>query len=115
MFTVPSFLQQLLDSKDISLKKLNSLKHVILGGEAIPKNLLKKPMQFLKKTNCYNVYGTTETAIITHWHKIKKNELGNIPIGNLLPNIKLYLVNNDKVHSNKAKHIFPDLKYLKVI
>ena len=37
MFTVPSFLQQLLDSKDISLKKLNSLKHVILGGEAIQK------------------------------------------------------------------------------
>ena len=63
-------------------------------------------MQFLKKTNFYNVYGTTETAIITHWHKIKKNELGNIPIGNLLPNIKLYLVNNDKVHSNKGEAYF---------
>ena len=106
MFTVPSFLQQLLDSKDISLKKLNSLKHVVLGGEAIPKNLLKKPMQLLTKTNFYNVYGTTETAIITHWHKIKKNELDNIPIGNLLPNIKLHLVNNDKVHSNKGEAYF---------
>ena len=106
IFSVPSFLQQLFDSKDISFNKLNSLKHVILGGEAIPKSLLKTPMQLLKKTSFYNVYGTTETAIITHWHKIKKNELENIPIGKLLPNIKILLVNNDKINTNKGEAYF---------
>jgi amino acid adenylation domain-containing protein len=106
IFSVPSFLQQLFDSKDISFKKFNSLQHVVLGGEAIPKNLLKKPMQLLRQTSFYNVYGTTETAIITHWHKITKNELANIPIGKLLPNIKIHLVNNDKIHPNKGEAYF---------
>ena len=53
-------------------KYLKNLRHVIFGGEFLSHELVKKLMLTFPKTKFYNVYGTTETAIISHWHLIKK-------------------------------------------
>ena len=79
-------------------KYLKNLRHVIFGGEFLSHELVKKLMLTFPKTKFYNVYGTTETAIISHWHLIKKKDLNlsSIPVGKQLPEINTILLKNEK-------------------
>jgi len=95
-FVVPSFFKKLNDLNQIRSKYLKKLKHVIFGGEYLSKKLVAKLFKNLPKTKFYNVYGTTETAIISHWHKISKEDLKlkSIPVGLQIPEINTILINS---------------------
>ena len=58
---------------------------------------------------------TTETAIISHWHLIKKDlSLSSIPIGKQIPEINTILLKNEKQIMkliNQVKLMFMAHKY----
>ena len=65
-FSVPSFIKNLEDIKKLKSPELSKIKHLVFGGEPIPKGLVTNLYKSIKNIKVYNVYGTTETAIISH-------------------------------------------------
>ena len=107
IFVVPSFLQKIKDITNFKDKSLKNIKHLVLTGEPIPKNLIPNFYKEIKNTNIYNCYGTTETAIISHWYKIpKKIKLNDTyAVGKLLPNLQMLLLNDNKKNEVKGEAV----------
>ena len=99
IFCVPSLLLLLEKAKKINSAGLSSIHHLLLTGESIPQGLPKNWYKNHKNSNLYNLYGTTETAIISHWFKVPKdiNENYEVPVGKKLSNIKVLLVDDNRV------------------
>ena len=99
IFCVPSLLLLLEKTKKINSAGLSSIHHLLLTGEPIPQGLPKNWYKNHKNSNLYNLYGTTETAIISHWFKVPKdiNENYEVPVGKKLSNIKVLLVDDNRV------------------
>ena len=77
------------------------LKFIILGGEALSKQLLNQVFKLFPDIKVYNEYGPTENSITTTCSQLKYIEDYD-NIGKPLPNNKLYLIENGKV-SNKGE------------
>lgn len=85
--TTPSRFQLLLESNHIEF--FYNLSDVMVGGESLPKRLLRKLKKF-NNINIYNMYGPTETAV---WSTIKYNPSeNNISIGNPIANTQIYIL-----------------------
>jgi amino acid adenylation domain-containing protein len=97
----PSLIKNLFRDINIIKKKFKLLKHILLTGEALYLDLIKKIRRINHSAKIYNLYGTTETAIISHWYELKKNiNYKKIPIGNSLNNFRIYLENKKKIKNN---------------
>ena len=98
IFLVPSLLNILDKKKYLNSNNLKELKHILLTGDKIHYNNYLKWKKNLKDPLFYNLYGTTETAIISHWYqfpkKIKKFKF--IPVGKKLDNLDIKLIKNGK-------------------
>ncbi|MDR3291144.1 MAG: AMP-binding protein [Methanobrevibacter sp.] len=70
--TVPSFIQLYLDNKDFH-DLINQLKIIILAGEKLNSNLVRKIYEINKNIRLYNSYGTTET-MFSNIKLIKEND-----------------------------------------
>ena len=83
LFTVPEIILNLKKNKFLNDSCLANISHLLLTGEAIPPTLVKEWFALNPKTNIYNMYGTTETAIVSHWYKIpiNFNEQERLPVG----------------------------------
>ena len=94
-FLVPSHFQNLKDLNQLKSKYLKKLKHIIFTGEALPKSLVNSLFKILPKVSIYNCYGTTETAIISHWIKYSKKDLDKpiLSVGREIPNVKTIIIN----------------------
>ncbi len=94
---VPSLfnvLLKLLDRQNIY--KLATLRYIFLAGEALPPLLVKKFRSLGIKVILENIYGPTEgTVYSSRYSLLNWNGAGNIPIGKPLPNIKLYILDNE--------------------
>ena len=107
-FLVPSHFQNLKDLNQLRSKYLKKLKHVIFTGEALPKSLVISLYNEIPKISIYNCYGTTETAIISHWIKYSKKDLEKsiLPVGKEIPDVKTFLINkNNKIAKINEKGI----------
>ena len=92
--TTPSRFQILIS--DVSkLDYLKNVTDILVGGEAFPQTLLNNLKRLLSpKTNIYNVYGPTETAV---WSTIKNlTKESSITIGNPIANTRCYILDNNK-------------------
>ena len=94
-FLVPSHFQKLKDLNNLKSKYLKNLKHVIFTGEYLSKDLVLEIFKSIPNINVYNCYGTTETAIISHWIKYTKRDLvkKSLSVGKEIPEVKTILVN----------------------
>ena len=70
-----------------SNKRCKTLKHIVLGGEAVV------PFQNYGNYQIYNQYGPTEATVAATIYKIHGDE-PTIPIGKPLDCVKIYVVNN---------------------
>ena len=72
---VPSILSQILDSSDDASGV--SVKHLTMTGEALPRALVQRWYKLYLTSIIYNVYGTTETAIISHSYRVPRGLRGD--------------------------------------
>lgn len=89
--TTPSFLK-ILKSEDHSTDFLKSLKHIIIGGEALS-NSLKDEVKELTNATLYNMYGPTETTI---WSAMEKLSEAPVVLGKPIANTQIYVLNEDE-------------------
>ncbi|WP_284291834.1 non-ribosomal peptide synthetase, partial [Piscinibacter gummiphilus] len=76
---VPSMLQAFLAHEGI--EKVTRLRHVIVGGEALPAEAQHEVFRRLGETGFHNLYGPTEAAIhVTHW-QCRDDGRSQVPIG----------------------------------
>lgn len=91
--TTPSKLM-LLISNENSLEYVKNLEYILVGGEAVPSNLVKK-LKELTKAKIFNMYGPTETTV---WSTIKDlTNTNTISIGTPIANTYTYILDN---HNN---------------
>lgn len=98
-FSVPSAITSIVESGGLENPALASVKHLLLTGEALPARVASAWYEAFPDTTIYNVYGTTETAIISHWYKIPKDHDPDqlVPVGNPLPGFRLRLMDGDVI------------------
>ena len=91
---VPSSLALFLEHSNAG--SCRSLKRVFCARETLPAGLVACFFATLPDTELYNAYGPTETTVyVTTWKCRAGDELRpNVPIGLPLPNIQLYILDN---------------------
>ena len=99
-FSVPSYLNYCASMKSFTDSRLNSLRHIIFGGEAYPKSLLKKVFKvYGKRAQFYNVYGPTEATCMCSSYKVSKEDFLNsdelCPLGKISGNFEWLIANMD--------------------
>ncbi|MFA4133149.1 MULTISPECIES: edeine biosynthesis hybrid PKS-NRPS EdeI [unclassified Brevibacillus] len=84
----PSRLQLMLEEKS-NLHALDSLKAILIGGEALSKSLFQR-LRTQTKARLYNLYGPTETTI---WSTVQDlTDAEEVTIGAPLPNTQVYIL-----------------------
>lgn len=92
MQTTPSRYMNLLANKE-NHEFLEEITDIMVGGEALPKNLLTY-LKEISKANIYNMYGPTETTI---WSTVKDVTDGKmISIGKPIVNTKCYILDKNQ-------------------
>jgi amino acid adenylation domain-containing protein len=87
VFALPSLIDKLDD------KEIKKIKYIMFTGEPLFLKTIKRLNKANKKIECFNLYGSTETSIISHYYKINKYEKNKkIPVGKLLPNFRCKLI-----------------------
>ncbi|MCL6560395.1 MAG: amino acid adenylation domain-containing protein, partial [Firmicutes bacterium] len=95
---VPSMFRlflELFDQKS-NISKLNSVKWIFVGGEAVTPDILQKFYSLKTKIFLENVYGPTECTIWASHYRLKDYREGaNIPIGRPLNEIRWYVIDKN--------------------
>ncbi|MGA8137182.1 MAG: amino acid adenylation domain-containing protein [Pseudomonas gingeri] len=69
-----------------------SLREMIVAGEACPPLLVQECASFEPAITLYNEYGPTEGTVWATVHRCSGDEQGTVPIGQAIPNTRLYLL-----------------------
>ncbi|WP_066507710.1 non-ribosomal peptide synthetase [Abyssisolibacter fermentans] len=94
--TVPSLFRRIANVIDDN-NVLNSLKYILLSGEMVRGNDVKKFMNSYKnKISLVNLYGTTETTMIKLFHTINDNDVTkkNIPVGKPIDSTQVMILDD---------------------
>ncbi|SHN37810.1 non-ribosomal peptide synthetase, partial [Mucilaginibacter sp. OK098] len=93
---VPSYLSVLLgylEEKE-SPNKFSDLEYLLVTGETVQKSLVKRWFNLYPGIKLVNAYGPTEASDdITHCILDKVPATDTVPIGKVLPNLNIYIVN----------------------
>lgn len=96
----PAHLEIILQVAKYRNKVIDSLKHVIVGGEALPPMLLNDWFEFYPDTIVYNEYGPTEAVVGCVVNRITKEDIPIqnqfVPIGSPIQNTRIYILNQEK-------------------
>jgi len=76
------------------LHDISSLRDIIVGGEAIEANSVKKFLKHYPGIRLTNLYGPTEASIGCVYYEIKDQVDIVIPIGKPISNVKIYIVDS---------------------
>jgi amino acid adenylation domain-containing protein len=99
----PAHLRLLLENININdsnrFTPLGQVKHFIIGGEALPGELVRSFLKILEPSPpiITNVYGPTECCVdATSFQVVKEclNLPGDIPIGRVMPNYRVYILDS---------------------
>lgn len=96
LYTTPSTFIALMHHGGLEKSKLH-LRQIMYAGEPFPVPQLKKLMWLIPSVKIANIYGPTETNIITYYH-IDKNLTKDdpIPLGNEVEDTEILIVNKDR-------------------
>lgn len=97
LFTVPSVISTIEKSGQMDSPMLDSVEHLVLTGEPVPADLVNAWKTHHPHCKVYNFYGTTETAIISHWIRFDDQlPEGTIaPVGTPVPGVRVVLMENE--------------------
>ena len=90
---VPAMLQAFLAHPGI--EEHTRLKHIIVGGEAMPAQTQRQTLQRLKGASLQNLYGPTETTIhVTRW-TCRDDGASQVPIGRPISDTQAHILDAD--------------------
>lgn len=95
---VPSILSsfiQYLSSNPALVSKIQNLRVLLVGGESIIPQDIKRIQQLIPDIIVYNTYGPTEASIGMMFHKVDVLNSNYIPIGKPIDNTYAYIINAD--------------------
>ncbi|MBZ4422888.1 non-ribosomal peptide synthase/polyketide synthase [Myxococcus sp. RHST-1-4] len=88
----PSFAHSLLLAPE-TVARLGSLKHLLLGGEALPGSLARQLRAALPAMTLTNLYGPTETTVYSTLHTVVTDDAPvTISIGRPIANTRVYVL-----------------------
>jgi len=92
LLCVPSLYGLILENDDLS--RLNSLRSVLVAGEACSTSLVRRHHHLLPAVALYNEYGPTEGTV---WATVARLEPGKpVTIGRPIANVALYVLDEDR-------------------
>lgn len=94
---VPTVIEQVINRLlPEQISKINSqMKYILLAGEVLSVNLVKKLNNLFPKVQLVNLYGPTETTIYSTYYKIPKDFSGSfVPIGYELDNYQIKIIDD---------------------
>jgi amino acid adenylation domain-containing protein len=96
-FTVPSVVQSIIDSGQLGEAGMENIRHLLLTGEAFSAKLVADWQAVHGHAKIYNMYGTTETAIVSHWYEFPRDIAADtpVPVGKVLDGMRVYLANGE--------------------
>jgi len=96
-YSVPSILIMILLHGELTRYKFESLRLVLFAGEVFPTKYLRELMKTIPKPDYYNLYGPTETNVITYYkvNPIPPEQVSSIPIGKTCENMEVFALTND--------------------
>jgi fengycin family lipopeptide synthetase D len=99
LFTVPSVLASIRKSGALGDPDLHSVQHLLLTGEAVPPQLVRDWYDAHPDSLVYNMYGTTECAIVSHWCRLPPDlpPTGPVPVGRPLPGMRVMLLDGNRI------------------
>ncbi|MBZ4423313.1 non-ribosomal peptide synthetase, partial [Myxococcus sp. RHSTA-1-4] len=88
----PSFARTLVLAPE-SVSALGTLRHLLIGGEALPGPLAKQLREALPAVALTNMYGPTETTVWSSTHAVTEEEPpATVSIGSPIANTRLYVL-----------------------
>ncbi len=96
-YSVPSILTMMLLHGELENHKYKKLRTLIFAGEVFPTKYLRKLMDLIPSAKYYNLYGPTETNVITYYEvpKIPPQQTQSIPIGKVCSNMEVFALMED--------------------
>ena len=98
LFCVPTAIATLAESGQIGRPEFASVRHLLLTGEPVPPTLVRKWYDAYPNAALFNMYGTTETAIVSHCYPIPADLdiTQPIPVGYPIDGMRVRLMNGDE-------------------
>ena len=96
-YSVPSILSMMVVNGKLEKFKFKNLRVIFFAGEVFPVKYLRQLMQLIPHPDFYNLFGPTETNVITYYKvpDIPENQIKPIPIGKVCKNMEIILVDNE--------------------
>jgi amino acid adenylation domain-containing protein len=93
-YSVPSILSMMLLHGKLERFAFENLRLILFAGEVFPVKYLRKLMQVIPHVNYYNLYGPTETNVITFYQvtNIEPDQIKPIPIGKPCANMSVFVL-----------------------
>lgn len=93
-FCVPSVLTMLLRSRRLKPDSFPNMRHLIVAGEVLPRDILAEWMDMYPHIQFTNMYGPTEITVDCSYHIVHEKpgkEMLSIPIGKARSNMELFV------------------------
>jgi amino acid adenylation domain-containing protein len=96
-YSVPSILTMMLLHGDLNRYKFENLRLLLFAGEVFPTKYLRDLMKIIPGPEYYNLYGPTETNVITYYKvvPIPPEQESSIPIGKSCGNMEVFALNDE--------------------
>ncbi len=107
---VPSLIDIIKNSSDLTKENIKSLKSIFFCGEALLKSQIESILKIKKNIRIMNAYGPTEATVsCTHkeveYKDLKNKKFHSISIGKAIPGMKIKLLDNEKFSKEKGEVI----------
>jgi amino acid adenylation domain-containing protein len=96
-YSVPSILSMMLNNGKLQRFTYSNLRVVLFAGEVFPVKYLRELMKLIPHPKYYNLFGPTETNVVTYYPvlEIPENQSQPIPIGQVCENMEILLINEN--------------------
>ena len=116
---VPSLIDIIKNSSELTKQNLKSLKSIFFCGEALLKAQVKSILRVKKNLRIINAYGPTEATVSCTHKEVSSKDLNNkkfhsISIGSAIPGTKIKLLDNGKFSKKKEKLSYMEIKLQRV-
>ncbi len=96
-YSVPSVLTMLVLHGELERHRFPALRTILFAGEVFPTKYLRRLMELIPHAEFYNLYGPTETNVITYYKvsNIPPEQTRPIPIGKACENMAVFALNDE--------------------